>query len=183
MTAWTAPITYVPGPPPLTAAQLNANLRDNTLYLKEHVDALEADLTDRVLVSNSGSLAVTDGAWTNLTFNTEVFDTNAMHDPGNPALLTCKRAGLYFVWGSAEFSASAVNERALGIWKGGVCYSRHNHPSGGVLALAVSLLIVLAVNDTVVLAAFKNSGPGDAVNVNATANFSPYFGMVRIPGT
>ena len=57
---------------------------------------------------NSGALTIATGVNTALTFDSERYDTDAIHDlVVNPGRLTCKTAGKYAFWGYVDWVANA----------------------------------------------------------------------------
>lgn len=168
----------------LTAAQLNANLRDNLNYLKAAVDALQIT-PDSVLVHNNATIVIPDGVNTVVTFNTEDWDSNAIH-AANDSKLICKTAGKYMIWAGGEWAASAQNWRRAMLRKtlaGGGSSSFISEDRGvAVTADAHPFDIVgfrdLAVNDWVELLVMQNSGA--PLNLLASSAYSPYLGMMRL---
>lgn len=102
---WTTPRTWVAGEV-LTATHLNAQVRDNM--------SLAGD-PPRACVYNNTTQSVSNATLTTLNANSEVYDTDSMHDTvtNNPRL-TCVTPGLYLVQAVVQFAASAtVGERSV----------------------------------------------------------------------
>lgn len=120
-------------------------------------------------VSNSVGQALTTGVAAAVTFDTEGFDTDAMHDPAtNPTRLTAKTAGLYLVFGYVNFGANAVGIRQAYIRKNGAGVEAAiniNAAAAGTTQAPVSALVLMAANDYVELVASQTSGG----NLNALA--------------
>lgn len=166
--AWTTPTTRATGVL-VTASIWNTDLVDNLAWLHD---------PPACRVYNSGNISISSGTPTALTFDTERFDTDAIHDTGsNTSRLTAKTAGVYIIAGSIEF-ASAPNSA-------GYVAIKHS-PSGNLIAYqsipnnanarAVAACIYkLAVNDYVELVVNQNTG--GPININAVAAYSPEFEM------
>ena len=151
--------------------------------------AVEDTMLEGCRVYNNANISISDSTITALTFNTERYDDNTIHDTStNPARLTCKTAGKYLIAGNVEFAANQVGYRRL--------YIRH-YPIGGggpidiavvsdvavdaavgPLRFAVATVYALAVGDYVTLAVYQSSS--GALNVSVQANYSPEFMMQRI---
>lgn len=133
-------------------------------------------------VYNSASLTIPNGSWTALTFDSERYDTDTIHDTvTNNSRLTCKTAGKYVMFGTFFFAADATERRAIGIYLNGttwISWSQLSATPSGVWAATVSCIYKLAVNEYVELKAWQNTG-GDLVVVLA-GNYSPEFAMQRI---
>lgn len=135
-------------------------------------------------VYNSGNESISNGANVALTFDSERFDTDTIHDTGsNTSRLTCKTAGKYAITGHAEFAAStAGNARYLSIRLNGATFigAQGSPPiaGGNSVLLTVTGMYDLAVNDYVELIAYQDTG--GSLNVLATGNRSPEFEMARV---
>jgi hypothetical protein len=135
-------------------------------------------------VYNSTAISVATGTIQALTFNSERWDTESIHNTStNTSRLTCQTAGKYVISGTIEYASHADNGvRDVYIRLNGatlIGVSRHimnNIANTG--EVSVSTIYDLAVNDYVELCAFQNTGA--AVNVTAAGNYSPEFSMVRI---
>lgn len=134
-------------------------------------------------VYNNANISLTNSTNTALTFNTERFDTDTIHDlVTNTGRLTCKTAGVYHIIGQVEFAPNATGLRQLQIRVNGTTTIDGvilNQMGAGTQVIAkVDTLYQLAVNDYVELMAFQSSG--GALNVTSVANTSPEFMMVRV---
>ena len=68
-------------------------------------------------VYNNADLTIPTASWTNLTFNSEDFDTDTIHDTStNTDRLICKTAGVYLAVFNARFDANAAGERQSQQW-------------------------------------------------------------------
>jgi len=116
-------------------------------------------------VYNDADQNTTSGATTFLTFNTENFDTDNIHDPStNPDRLTCKTAGLYHIYGGATFEKLAGGRRQLALWVGNYVAKLACVEIGAVAdancypGMSFSTEYRLAVNDYIRLAVYQNQG-------------------------
>ena len=133
-------------------------------------------------VYNSANISIPNDTVTVLTFNSELLDTDNIHDTAtNPSRLTCKTAGLYAIYGNAQFAAHATGARTVLIRLNGTSTSIAAATAGSAgrnQSLPVSTQYPLEVGDYIELAVWQNSGGSLAVNyVDA---YTPVFGMTRI---
>lgn len=133
-------------------------------------------------VYNSGNISINNAAWTQLTFDTERYDYDTMHDlVVNPSRLTCRTAGLYLIIANVEWQISQVGRRLTRIilngatWIGG---DERAPQDTGYAAPCVSTIYELAISDYVELDVYQSSG--GALNIVVDINFSPEFMMSRI---
>lgn len=175
--AYTSPKTYSVGDV-LTASDMNTYQRDN----------ISAIVTAQPLVIpfarvyNDANITISDDTITTLTFNSETFDTDTIHDTStNTDRLTCKTAGIYLIDAQWKMTNSANGDRIIGIVLNGtttIARSRIRAAAGGTSILSVSTIYSLAVNDYLQATAWQDSG-GDE-NVEYDAEFSPVFGMAYL---
>ena len=152
----------------------DANGRLEVLNLRPVVEAR---------VFNSANLSIPNATLTVLTYDSELTDTDGMHDLAvNPGRLTCKVAGKYLIGGNVLFYPNATGPRAIQI--------RHN--GSGVIALVQASLVsgtdteglslvtiyTLGLNDYVELLAYQVSG--GALNAMYVAAYSPVFWAVML---
>lgn len=134
-----------------------------------------------VRVYHNAAQSVASSVGTNLAFNSERFDTNAMHDNvTNNTRLTAKTAGKYLVVGSVYWENNSIGIRGLSIVKNGaIIIAQAMQPAiDAYCSQTISTIINMSVNDYVELQAFQNSGI--SLNVTSTASYSPEFSMVKI---
>lgn len=101
--SWTAPRTWA-NPEVVTAAMMNAHVRDNLkfLYYRPAVK-LRVD-TDVTLTTNT---------WTTNTIDTVDFQNVAMWVSGTPTRITPGIAGRYQIWAAPRWTASGVGGRGV----------------------------------------------------------------------
>lgn len=142
-----------------------------------------SDIIPAARVYNDANISATNADWTTLTFNSERFDTDTIHDTStNSERLTCKTAGKYIIVGNAFFAANAGGDiRWIRIFYNntnniGIAPGIDNVNSAAMMN--VCTIYDLAVNDYVTLGVYQDSG--GALNITAAGNYSPEFMMIRI---
>lgn len=169
--AWTTPKTWAVADV-LTAANLNAYVRDNSKWLG----------TDKphCRVRNSANIShTTSGAYQALTFNSERVDVGAMHDTvSNTSRLTVPSGGggFYAIGGCIEFDGNATGRRGIQILlNGATIIAQHEAANIGVFnhPLTISTTYQLAAGDYVELLGKQSSG--GTLNMLATSAYSPEF--------
>lgn len=133
-------------------------------------------------VYHNGGQSLTTATPFILAFNNERFDTDTIHDTvTNNSRLTCRTAGKYYIFATAEFQANATGVRYLGIKLNGSIYIAIDRRTASGIApidITISTVYDLAVNDYVEIEAYQDAGL--ALAVTAIGNTSPEFGMVRV---
>lgn len=131
-------------------------------------------------VYNSAPQSISNATDTALTFDTENYDTDAIHDNvTNPTRLTAKTAGKYVIQGQVEFAANVTGVRTLYIRlngttalavvdKGAVGVGATDAGVDTVYDLALNDYVELIVNQTSLGALNANNGLG-----------ATWFGMTR----
>lgn len=152
---------------------------NNDIYLKGELDKFVG-----ARVRNTANQSINHNTTTALTFDTEVFDTDAIFDAGSPTRLTCKTAGKYLIMGHMVFAENATLGRYAEIRLNGaatyLCTTaiRANTGAGWTTSVDVATIYHLAVNDYVEFRVLQDSG--GALN-SLTANpQSPVFMMQRL---
>lgn len=133
----------------------------------------------RVRHSANQSIA-TGGAAKVLTFNTEDYDTDSIHDNAtNPSRLTCQTAGLYLIIGQAGWQSNTSGRRALSIRLNGTTYiADSNDIAAGPNGQIIMTTWLLNVGDYVELTVYQDSGTN--LNVIGNVPHSPVLAMHRI---
>lgn len=139
--------------------------------------------TQGARVYNDAAITCTNAVPKTLSFNTERYDTDLIHEGvTNPSRLTCKTAGKYYIGGNVLFTNNATGGRLLTIKLNNTSYiaDARNPANGATLYTGINLSCVydLAINDYVELIALQDSG-GD-LTIRADPNMSPEFWMQRI---
>jgi hypothetical protein len=136
-------------------------------------------------VYNSTAITIADSTTTTLTFDTESWDTDAMHSAAvNPERLTCKTAGKYLVGGNVFWDTNAAGYRGIQLFCSAPVGSVHAlvyAPSAGAVignGLNASTVLDLAVNDYVELRVRQTSGGN--LDVRNLVYYSPQFWAQRL---
>ena len=133
-------------------------------------------------VYHSADQAIPDSTWTALAFDSERWDTDTIHDPvANNSRLTCKTPGKYIISLAIRFDAHATGFRvaALRVNVPLLIAAQENPPGlSDYVRFTVTTIWDLALNAYVEAYVWQNSG--GALNVLATAGYSPEFMMQRI---
>jgi hypothetical protein len=160
------------------------NVDDALDQLAERVDDLEgaggSAYTQGARVYNNANISVADASGTALTFNSERYDTDTIHDTvTNPERLTCKTAGKYIITGHVFWASDNDGYRQLEILVNAttIAVTRNLAVTGGN-AQSITTIYDLEVNDYVTLKVYHTAG--NALNVTAAGNYSPEFAMQRI---
>ena len=141
-----------------------------------------ADIGARVY--NSGNISIANASTVALTFDTERWDTDAIHSTiANTSRLTCKTAGKYIITGNIRWASHSTGTRLVGIRLGGAtnlaqARDQASSAAAGNHGLIVTTIYDLAVNNYVELTVYQSSGGN--LNVEASLNISPEFSMQRI---
>lgn len=132
-------------------------------------------------LSNTGNYTIATGAITALTFDSELFDTDAYHSTSsNTSRITIPsgKAGKYIISVVTYFDPNATGARAAYIRKNGanINFVQGGYTASGTLAagLTISLTADLAVGDYIEAAVFQNSG-GNLTVYGTNVHFSAMY--------
>jgi hypothetical protein len=134
-------------------------------------------------VSNNASLSIANVTETYLTFNTEQWDTNTIHDTSlNTDRLTAATAGKYYVFATVLFADNSTGTRQVTIEHSGCgCdiarFTQKAADSGFVGGITLGTHYNFTAGQYVRVRVYQNSG--GAVNALANGVF-PSFGMVKV---
>lgn len=130
--------------------------------------------------------SISTGVWTaiNLDSETNGYDDNTMHDTStNPSRITIQTAGRYSCYWQVIFAGNATGVRAMAIRLNGTTFISNNDchgPSTNPLGLNCMVTMNFAANDYIEGLVYQNSGGN--LDVNNTAQTSPYLGCQRLRG-
>lgn len=128
-------------------------------------------------VYNSANISIANATNTALTFDTERYDTDALHSTTtNTNRLTAPAAGKYLITGHVEWGASATGQRYINVRFNGTTVIAQQHVinlNNTVFSQSIATIYSLAANDFVELVVFQDSG--GALNVQANSALSPEF--------
>jgi hypothetical protein len=136
--------------------------------------------TEGARVHNGSDFNLTNGVDTLVTFDSEDYDTDGIHDAGDPGKLTCKTAGIYLITANARFLTGGTQCILYIKFNGG------NYIAAQALAavaspltcrVCVTTIYPLEVNEYVELFAYQNVAGTKLYYMN---NYSPIFMMQRI---
>lgn len=156
----------------LTAADLNAYVRDNIAWLA--TDKPHARVRNTANISHTSS-----GNYQALTFNSERVDVGAMHDTStNTGRLTVPTGGggFYSIGGAIEFASNATGRRGIQIrLNGTTIIAREESANLGANdhTCTIATVYQLAAGDYVELMGLQASGGN--LNMLATSAYSPEF--------
>lgn len=156
--------------------------KDHDLVNKEYVDSAGGGYTEGCRVFNSVNLPIPNVAWTNLTFDSERYDTDGIHSiMANTDRLTCQTAGIYLITGHVAWNIAAGGIRRIAVYLNAatnLCHDLSPTIAGWNEINNVATVYSLSIGDFVVLRAYQSSG--GPINVLNIANMSPEFSMQRI---
>lgn len=151
---------------------------------KLYVDDAEAraTYTEGARVHHNAHQAIPNTTPTTLAFNTELYDTDTIHDTvTNNSRLTCKTAGKYVICASLRFAGNATGYRIFEVWLNGTiriaCSNQDNLGSTNVRE-TLTHIYPLIIGDYVEVKVFQNSG--GPLNIEFVIAYSPVFEMQRI---
>jgi len=167
---WNAPQTWVTSQI-VTAADLNRDIRDNMLHLggmKRNATLFSALAGSSEILPNWGcrayntaNITIADITWTNLTFNTESWDSGTIHDTGsNTQNFTAPVAGKYLVIASVYWVGNAAGIRQIRVTKGGTQQGEAGETIGNNQAHSQRYtdIVSCAASDVLVFQVWQNTG-------------------------
>ncbi len=134
-------------------------------------------------VYNNANLSTANATVTILPFNSERWDTDAIHDvAANTTRLTCNTAGKYLITGNISFAANATGTRYAAVRLNGTTVVGYDQRAavGGTSNTLITVATVydLAVSDYVELMVGQDSG--GALDVLYASAYSPEFSMIKV---
>lgn len=156
-------------------------------YAKKYIEignlpASGGGYTEGARAYNNANISINNDSSTTLTFNSERWDTDTIHDTGsNTSRLTCKTTGVYLISATIDFASNANGRRQ--IWfvvDGTTTIAMTNVPAinGANVRLSLTTIYSLTADQYVEAVVYQSSG--GALNVTVQANWSPEFMMQRI---
>lgn len=133
-------------------------------------------------VYHNVNYSVPHNTFTILPFNSELYDTDSIHDPAvSNSRLTCQTAGKYLIMFNCLWAFSAVGERQADIRLNDTsCIALHRDKPSTVTTFSqfTSTVYDLSVGDFVEVRVYQDSG--DALNISYLPFSTPVFLMQRI---
>lgn len=137
---------------------------------------------DGARVFNNANISISNSATTSLTFNSETWDDNDLHDTStNPGRLTATVEGRHLICGQVTWASNATGNRNLSILLNGsatVVLVAEKSLASGKSHYSVCTITQLAAAEYAELQVFQDSG--GSLNVEVFANRSPMFMMQRL---
>lgn len=144
--------------------------------------ALVGGYTEGCRVYNDAAISIPNTTETNLTFNTDIYDTDTMHSiVANTDRVYVKTAGKYIFIATIDWAANVTGIRILYIKdKIGETWARDTDHSLANFTFSQQCAFIAdcAVNDYFTARVYQSSG--GALNVNKLPYYSPYFMAQRI---
>jgi len=134
-------------------------------------------------VYHSVAQSIASATTTYLSFDSERFDTDGIHDPvTNNSRLTCQTAGKYFISATILWGSNTTGYRQLGLRLNGVTTialdRRNTNATAFNPAMTVSTLYNLSAGDYVETQVYQNSG--GALDVGVISAYTPEFMMIKV---
>ncbi len=147
------------------------------------LETLETPRFSGARVYNSAALSIPHNTTTNLTFDSERFDTDAYHNTvSGTGRLTAPIAGVYLIVGHVRFEANVTGFRQVGINLNGTTnLAVLTLPAVGAAVpniMTAETVYELIAGDYVTLQVLQNSG--GSLDVGANAVYSPEFMIVLL---
>lgn len=145
-------------------------------------NALNYPLVGCRVFHNTAQSILTGNAASTLSFNSERWDTNGIHDNStNNSRLTCRTAGDYLIGVNVTFASNNTGSRLVRIrLNAATVLAQIVQPAAPDLSTVLQLTAYypLAVNDYVEAEVAQTSGV--SLNINANPNYSPEFWMFSV---
>lgn len=167
---------------PVAVGGANAAGSATTIPRSDHVHAPQPVMDARVF--NSGAISIPNNVETALTFDSELYDTDALH---STASLTSRftvpaGGGRFCLGGSIEFAANPTGDRHLAIKVNGIAYYVVADSRLACATLPTRLSVAtefsFSAGDFVELVAYQNSGI--SLNIVRSSEYSPSFWIARV---
>ena len=156
----------------LTYAELVFPDKGDVLYLVHDPDGkpknqkiqlvnLKEDVGARVI--RTSTQMVDTATWTDISFDTESWDTDSLHDPSsNPERLTAPYDGKYLVSGAIQWPANATGGRYIELRVNGTSVARDAYEPEAAVTVSRNLRTVweFSANDYVTMTVYQDSGGG-----------------------
>lgn len=165
----------------VSTGDLLAIVSGTSTTLKVTVENLQADWHVGARVYNSGNISINNNSWTYLTFDSERYDTDTIHNVGaNTGRLTATTAGVYLIIATLTFAANATNDRAFVIQLNRTTNiaSTSLEAPASTTQMGTCAIWNMSATDYVEVQTWQNSG--GALNVLGAASDTPEFMMTRI---
>lgn len=163
----------------VTAAKIAANSVDAAQIVDASILGTKIGALPGARVYNNAALTIPHDTETLLTFNTERFDSDALHDGStNPGRITASLAGAYVITAHIAWTANATGNRRLSIFHSGsisIASTSTATISGVVVRQSVSTVFHLEAGEWVEAHAYQNSGGN--LDITRTDGYTPEFAV------
>lgn len=149
---------------------------------KAEADAIITAYTKGCRVFHNANQAIPHNTWTTLAFNTERYDTDAMHDTVvNNDRITIKTLGKYVLGVNIQWAGNVAGGRQVMIeindlWP--ITYVVQSPDPGGNAIQNACVVYIATVGTFFKVKVYQSSG--GALNVQSASNFSPEFFAQRV---
>jgi hypothetical protein len=129
---------------------------------------------------NSAVETIGNASVTLITFDSESWDTDTMHDTStNPGRITCKIAGKYIVTATVGWAVGGGALRMIQLKKNASVMSENRMPNivSNYVYNNIAMILDLAINDYITVSGYQDSG-GDLDTLSGVANLN--FAAARI---
>ncbi|MBA7590590.1 hypothetical protein ES708_32717 [subsurface metagenome] len=148
-------------------------------YFKDNLPA--GPYTEGCKVYHSVSQSIPDAEFAWLTFDSEDYDTDEMHDlVVNPERITIKTAGIYLIVFQGHWNTRANGSRSVYFRRNDslILQSRQEAETAGRTTSNLTTICSLSVGEYLRVQVWQSSG--NALNFLRVANYTPYFMAQRI---
>ena len=151
----------------------------------DHDHGMAADPTADIScrLTHSATQSIANSTQTPLTFDTETFDTDSMHDASNPTRITFTTAGKYLINANWTWGANTSGFRRGRIRVGGslvIGMVQTVTPAAGNPRMTLSCIYGFDADEYVELVVDQDSG--GALIVSSESLYSPIFSAIKIEG-
>ncbi len=156
---------------------------DQEAATKKYVDDIPAGgYTQGARVYHTLNLIIPPTTYTDIPFNSETFDTDDIHDLVlNNDRLTCKTAGVYYIYFCGQWASNSVGWRRMNIRQNGttsIAEVRLAGQAAGYTTINMSAIWKLEVGQFVNVRVYQTSGVD--LELQSLSRYSPDFMMQRI---
>ncbi|MBA7531606.1 hypothetical protein ES705_23819 [subsurface metagenome] len=152
------------------------------LRRQDYVDYIQPHLHFQgCKVYHSVSQSIPNAAFAWLTFDSEDYDTDEMHDTViNPERITIKTAGIYLIVFHGHWNTKANGSRSVYFRRNDslILQSRQEAEPAGRTTSNLTTICSLSVGEYLRVQVWQSSG--NALNILRVANYTPYFMAQRI---
>ena len=125
---------------------------------------------------NSTNPTITNGAWNTLAFDSELYDTDTMHDlVTNNSRITCKTAGKYLIAAQIVYDANTTGMREIRLLRNAAkVIGEIDVPAASVYGTGIQAVAIyaLAVTDYVEAQTFQNITGGGTLSTAVSPTFA-----------